>query len=73
MSEEATILTQIKELVENSAQLSVAFVNQQRINDMRTIMDELKGLKAEIDRAHKRIDKSAEYVKQLMGDGNNKD
>lgn len=64
-AKEVTIVEQIRELVDQSAKLSVSYVNQLRVNDMREVMKELADMASAIKRVESRLDKASSIFKSI--------
>jgi conjugal transfer/entry exclusion protein len=62
---EYTIIQQLQSLLDNCSKLSIAHVNQLRINDMRTLQDEIKAQWEQIRRLESRMDKASEVFSEL--------
>ena len=62
---EYTIIQQLQCLLDNCSKLSIAHVNQLRVNDMRMLQDEIKAQWEQIQRLESRMDKASEVFSEL--------
>ena len=61
----AILIPEMESILENAAQLSCAYLNQVRINDMRVLTDEQNAMTKEIQAIRDRLDKASHVFSDL--------